>query len=52
MRLQIKTVFTSEYQKSCYYNNILNILYGMDKTINFKDNNKYNIDYDNLVFTC
>ena len=31
------------------YQNIINILYGLNATLTFKDNNKYNLSSENVI---
>ena len=31
------------------YTNLINILYGLNTTLSFKDNNKYNLSKDNVI---
>ena len=50
MWVSVKTEFKSLLEKDSYYQNIMNILYGVDKKITYIDNNRFNIDYSNLIF--
>jgi hypothetical protein len=31
------------------YTNLINILYGLNTSLSFKDNNKYNLSKDNVI---
>ena len=33
------------------YQNIINILYGLNAVLHFKDNNKYNLSRDNIIIS-
>lgn len=48
----LKTDFKSQLHKDYYYDNVINILYGIDNKhkIIFKDNNRYNISPQNITF--
>lgn len=46
----LKTDFKSKLHKDYYYDNVINILYGINNKHNiiFKDNNRYNISPQNI----
>jgi hypothetical protein len=50
--MEIKKQFNSQLEKDYYYDNLLNILFGFNNKhrIHFKDNDKYNLSNDNVIF--
>jgi len=48
MKYQIKNSNITEYTEKDY-NNIIQLLYGYNVSLTFKDNNKYNLTKDNVI---
>ena len=50
MKYQIKDnkIIITE-TKMTDYQNLINVLYGLNTSLSFKDNNKYNLSKDNVI---